>query len=407
MKVLHISYSDLKGGAAIATNRIHHGFLNKNINSWLLVNEKIFDHCKTIRINNFFFIFFKKIFIKIFNKILKNKSGDFYSINYFSSGILKKINSINPSIVNLHWINNETISINEIAKIQQPLIWTMMDMWPFLGIEHYNLNKYFLTNKKKKSYLLNILNGLVLRRKKIFINCNFKVIAISNWLAKEAKKNFVFKKKKIYVIPLGLNFNKWKPANKERARNYFNFDKDKKYIVFSSSNGTNDFRKGFDFFLKALNLLKIKKNNLHLIVIGKFDHKDELKEQIDYTEYNKFFFLEPDKLIKLYSACDLLVAPSIQEAFGQVALEAASCNLPTVAFNNTGITDIILHKKTGYLAKFLSIKDFSRGIEWCLEDSNSIKISKNIRNYVKKKFSINVIVDQYKKIYLSILKNNE
>ena len=50
-------------------------------------------------------------------------------------------------------------------------------------------------------------------------------------------------------------------------------------------------------------------------------------------------------LTEIYSASDLLVVPSLVEAFGQVALEAASCNLPTVAFNDTGLSEIIVIKK--------------------------------------------------------------
>ena len=37
--------------------------------------------------------------------------------------------------------------------------------------------------------------------------------------------------------------------------------------------------------------------------------------------------------------------PSRIEAFGQVALEAGSCSLPTISFRNTGVEDIVDHKK--------------------------------------------------------------
>ena len=64
---------------------------------------------------------------------------------------------------------------------------------------------------------------------------------------------------------------------------------------------------------------------------------------------------------KIYSACDLLIMPSRIEAFGQVALEAGSCSLPTISFKNTGVEDIVDHKKNGYLAKYLNIKDLAKG----------------------------------------------
>ena len=52
--------------------------------------------------------------------------------------------------------------------------------------------------------------------------------------------------------------------------------------------------------------------------------------------------------------------PSRIEAFGQVALEAGSCSLPTISFRNTGVEDIVDHKKNGYLAKISKYKRFSK-----------------------------------------------
>ena len=64
-------------------------------------------------------------------------------MNYFKSNTLKRIDILNPDIVNLHWINNEMISIEEICRISKPLVWTIVDMWPFSGSEHYNQNKVY------------------------------------------------------------------------------------------------------------------------------------------------------------------------------------------------------------------------------------------------------------------------
>jgi glycosyltransferase involved in cell wall biosynthesis len=407
MKILHVSYSDLKGGAAIASNRLHNGFLKKKVNSWLLVNERISKGKNIVGLNNlydFFFILMKKLFIKIINKMLRSNVGEFYSLNYFNSKTLTRINSLKPDIVNLHWVNNEMISIEEIANIKQPFVWTILDMWPFSGVEHYNQSSNYV--KKNFFCIFKILNNYILKKKKIFSKCNFEVIAISKWLAHESKKSFLFKNKVIHQIPLGLDFKIWKPINKIKARTDLNFDKEKKYIIFSSTNGTSDVRKGFDIFLKAINLLKINKNLLHLIVIGKLEHhRDLLSCKIEYTVFDSFFFNSHKELIKLYSASDLLVAPSIKEAFGQVALEASSCNLPTVAFNKTGFADIIRHKKNGYLAKFCDIKDFAKGVDWFLKIKN--KKNNKIRNYVQNKFSIDLITNKYKNIYLKILKKNE
>ena len=41
MKIIHLNYSDINGGAARATHRIHHSLLKKNVNSIMWVNKKI------------------------------------------------------------------------------------------------------------------------------------------------------------------------------------------------------------------------------------------------------------------------------------------------------------------------------------------------------------------------------
>ena len=40
MKILHINYSELNGGAAIGANRLHQALLKLNINSEMLVVER-------------------------------------------------------------------------------------------------------------------------------------------------------------------------------------------------------------------------------------------------------------------------------------------------------------------------------------------------------------------------------
>ena len=62
------------------------------------------------------------------------------SISLFNSSNIKKINRFDCDIVNLHWICNEMLSIENIKKINKPLVWTILDMWPFIGAEHICLD---------------------------------------------------------------------------------------------------------------------------------------------------------------------------------------------------------------------------------------------------------------------------
>ncbi len=59
--------------------------------------------------------------------------------------------------------------------------------------------------------------------------------------------------------------------------------------------------------------------------------------------------LPPGALIEPYAACDLLVWPAINEAFGMALLEAQACGLPVLAGASGGVPAIVADGKTGFL----------------------------------------------------------
>ena len=49
-------------------------------------------------------------------------------------------------------------------------------------------------------------------------------------------------------------------------------------------------------------------------------------------------------------------------------LEAASCCLPSICYENNGISEIINHKKNGYIAKLNDVDDFITGVNWIINN---------------------------------------
>jgi hypothetical protein len=58
-------------------------------------------------------------------------------------------------------------------------------------------------------------------------------------------------------------------------------------------------------------------------------------------------FLPEDELIKLYSACDLVISPSLHESFGLVVVEAMACGKPVVATSTGIVPELGLNGKGG------------------------------------------------------------
>jgi glycosyltransferase involved in cell wall biosynthesis len=75
-------------------------------------------------------------------------------------------------------------------------------------------------------------------------------------------------------------------------------------------------------------------------------------------------------LALLYSAADVMIIPSRQENLPQSGTEAHACGCPVVAFNCTGLPEVVDHSVTGYLAEPFKAHDLARGIAWVLEDES-------------------------------------
>ena len=408
MKVLHLNYHQNQGGASIACNRLVQALNLNDIKSELLVSEKTNESKTTIgQFNNFNEISvhkLKKILSIYIKKILKSENIYKDSIAFFNSGLPKIIEKLDHDIINLHWVSNEMISIEEIRKIKKPLVWTLLDMWPFIGSAHYTNKNYFSKINNKTSFF--DINEWVLNRKKKNFHRDIRIVCISNWLKKHAEESEVLKNNIIETIPCTLDTNMWKPIEKNLAREILGYEKNKKHILFSAFNGINDNRKGFDLFLNSLEKTEIKSKDFTIVIMGNCNGLKNFKNntKFKYIMYENSSNADHILLRLINSACDLVVMPSRLEALGQVALEAGSCGVPCVSFKETGAEDIIDHKINGYLANYLSIEDLSKGIDFLLEEKNNSNLSVEIRKKVENNFSYEQISKKYKKIYDEIAK---
>ena len=50
----------------------------------------------------------------------------------------RQVEQLAPDILNLHWVSGGFVPIEALAQFQQPLVWTLHDMWPMTGGCHYS-----------------------------------------------------------------------------------------------------------------------------------------------------------------------------------------------------------------------------------------------------------------------------
>lgn len=413
MRILHLNFYDIEGGAATAMYRLHTLLIKNNINSKVLVFSKKTNNSEIIETANILEKFKNKIKRKLsFNltKLQKIYSKSTHSLNIFDSGLIKKIKEINPDILHLHWINNEFISIKEISKIDIPIVWTFYDMWPFLGAEHYShdtrfINGYSQLNKPEENTKLDLNKIIWQQKKKYWQNNTFKIVGLSKWLSMQAKSSYLFKENKVVTIPPPINFLLWKKIDKITARNHLGLDTNKIFFLFGAANGISDQRKGFDIISEVIKKYSLSKKNIELILFGGYKEIDTSSLNIKIHNFGPIEFNDHKKLSLIYSAADLTLFPSKLEAFGQVGLESLACGTPVISFKKTGTEDMIIHKQNGYLANYLDIDDFYNGINWYinLNSTELDKLNKFSRESVVEKFSDKKILDSYLNIYKELV----
>lgn len=107
-------------------------------------------------------------------------------------------------------------------------------------------------------------------------------------------------------------------------------------------------RKGQRYLLDAFKKLQSHLPQLSLLLVGTGPAEHELREQAADIPHVQFLGWRED-IPEILEVSDILVLPSLKEAFGQVILEAMVSGAIAIGTDNGGIPDIIRDGVTGYL----------------------------------------------------------
>ena len=294
---------------------------------------------------------------------------------------VKKL-SIENDIVNIHLPMLEAGAITKVVDNHKLVITYQCDI---------NLPNSILNN-----FIVNVMD----LSHKIAFKKTQKIVVSSVDYANSSRVLNDFKNKLIEISPPLKNIT---PINVERDYNVIGFC------------GRIVEEKGIDVLLKAFEIIKKKKKNMKLKIVG--DYKkvaggsvySKLREYIDRNNIEDVTFLgrlSDEDLIKFYSSIGVFVLPSINslEAFGMVQLEAMICNTPVVASNLPGVRTIVQKTKMGLIAEVRDEQDLAEKI---------IEVIDNRKKYVKpreeilNKFSTEIMVSKYYELFRRITRGEK
>lgn len=400
------------GGAGNAARRVHRALLAQGEDSSMRVNNKQSDDWRIIGHANKLAKARAWINTSLSASLLKlqrSRNPVLHSLCMLPTGIGKELNNSSYDLVNLHWFGHDMISVAEIARIHKPLVFTLHDSWAFCGTEHLpdgledmRYKEGYARHNRPSSNTGLDLDRFVWRAKKKYWTQKRHIICPSNWMAECVNQSSLMKDWPVTVIPNALDTDLYKPIEKKVARHILGLPTDKKILLFGAIGGQKDFRKGFDLLAGALQRLSTNPimEETQCIVAGQSaPQHQQLNVDIRYMGH----MYDDYSMALLYNAVDITVVPSRVESFGQAASEALACGTPVVAFNTTGLKDIV-DEKTGYLAESYSASDLANGIISLLENEN-IRLEKGAagRKKALELWASPVIAQKYLQVYQEAL----
>ena len=265
---------------------------------------------------------------------------------------------------------------------------------------------YNFNNRIKKFY-----NSIMVRSDLVIAGSNFIFFHIND----NYRNFFLENKRKLLVIFRGINtdyFNPQKilPRKLDKFSKQNNIDRNKFIILLP---GRLTYWKGQKIFIEAIKLLYEKSDipPFEAIVLGNEQGRNVYKKQlIDLVQQHRLnkiikFIDHCEEMPVAYGIANLVCSCSLEpEAFGRIAVEAQSMQIPIIASNIGGSIETIIQDKTGYLYKNKDPVDLSNLIAMVMQKKYNLLKSIGIegRKNVLKKFDVDKMCQttftEYKKL---------
>lgn len=176
-----------------------------------------------------------------------------------------------------------------------------------------------------------------------------KVITSTSNVMANVVKSF-YNNKPIYVTPFGINIDIFKPINKDKNRDIFNFGTVKK---LEDKYGIQDLIKAFSLVLSRVE--ESDKINIVLSIYGSGSKENDYKKLVEELGIKKHVrfkgFIKNELVPEAFADMDVACFPSKKdsESFGVAAVEAMACGIPVIVSDASGFTEVVEDLKCGYI----------------------------------------------------------
>lgn len=228
------------------------------------------------------------------------------------------------------------------------------------------------------------------------------IICISQKNLDEVKQCFVQNSHKAKLMPNGYDSHVFYQQELDRTNVLSQFGINKPYKKLVSFAGKFAHFKGIDILIKAAKIYEDQDTATVLAGDGQlFDEMNKLAKNLGLKNIYFIHNQPHDKLRELYNVADVSCAPSRNEPFGLVVIEANACGAPVIGTNDGGIAGI-LTDKTGILINPESPEELANAIKSVLNGEKNFD-RKACAHYTEQTYSQDKLILNTIELYKSAI----
>ncbi len=317
-------------------------------------------------------------------------------------------------ILHLHLIHNDAffsvLSLPMLSRLK-PIVWTIHDPWAMTGGCVYSFDCERWQNgcaapcphPRHSSVFQQKIPAFHWKIKKyIYQKSNINLIVASNWMKKRVEKSPLLAGLPCHLIPFGVDLDIFKPYSKVESRRKLGIDPNHKIIAFRDVGLEGDQFKGMKWLKESLELLEPKTPTC---LIALQDGRSFQSLRSKYTVLTPGW-IDGEQLALTLSAADIFVMPSIQEAFGLMAVEAMATGTPVIVFEGTALPDVIGINQGGIVVPAKDSSALAAAIKLLLENNDLCnKLGKQARYLAEQQYGLPLYIERHIRLYEQVMKD--
>jgi glycosyltransferase involved in cell wall biosynthesis len=397
LEILHISESDVLGGAARTAHKLHAGLNGIGHRSRMLVGRRGSDDVGVRSIK-------RGTAWRIADRAagsLADRAGLQYTLYPSSFGVARDPWFRRAQVVQLHNLHGSYFSFTALPLLSRlrPTVWLLQDQWAFTGHVTYSLDcERWQTGCGQCPYLhayprlrRDTTSMLWRAKRAVYARSRLTLVVPSAWMSDLVERSPLLSRFPIERIPHGVDTSVFRPASRDEARRRLGLPLTRQIVFFCASD-LNEPRKGLGLLAEAL---KAVEPTPLLVLAGTGRPPGDL-EHIHLGALT-----DDDALARVYAAADVLAVPTVADALTQTAIESIACGTPCVSFDRGGVVDVVRDGETGYHARFGNVADLARSLRTALADDG--RLGTRCREVAEREFDLGVQVNRYVSLYEQVL----